>query len=141
GAVFEIKLVNGEYSFTTTSATTDQDGFLSFTDLKPGKYKITETEAPEGYIKLPKPIEVEITHENAGKAINLTNEEQNDTLAKITLEKTDSESKVFLSGAEFELSKDDMPITDHPDMTNGKFVTKNNGKFEITGLAGGTYTL
>lgn len=44
-----------------TVATTNADGFASFTGVDKGAYKLEETDAPAGYNKLSAPIAVEIT--------------------------------------------------------------------------------
>lgn len=47
GAIFELTQ-NGEL---IASATSENGGIVSFTNLKPGDYILTETSAPDGYIK------------------------------------------------------------------------------------------
>lgn len=43
-------------------AVTDSNGKVSFTDLMPGSYTITETKAPDGYALLKDPIEVTVPY-------------------------------------------------------------------------------
>lgn len=47
--------------------TTDQDGMISFTGLKPGKYSLQETKAPDGYTLLKDPIQITINSDGSVK--------------------------------------------------------------------------
>ena len=46
------------------SGTTDKDGVLLFSNLKIGKYTLTETKAPNGYLLPEKSIEIEVTNQS-----------------------------------------------------------------------------
>ena len=46
------------------SGTTDKDGVLVFSNLKIGKYTLTETKAPNGYLLPEKSIEIEVTNQS-----------------------------------------------------------------------------
>ena len=59
GAVFTLTGENGK----VYTATSDDNGYLSFTGLDAGKYTLQETEAPEGYSLNETEIPVEITAE------------------------------------------------------------------------------
>lgn len=63
GAIFKIE---GQNAYLNTG-TTDDEGKLSFSTLTPGTYTLTEETAPEGYMKLTKPIKVDIS--DKGKVI------------------------------------------------------------------------
>ncbi|ACV23442.1 Predicted outer membrane protein [Slackia heliotrinireducens] len=52
----------------------DAQGIVKFSNLKPGTYTITETDAPDSYIKLEEPIVVTVTSEGA---IELTSAQEN----------------------------------------------------------------
>ena len=57
------KLVKVEWKDSiedATEYTTGDDGIISFEGLKDGSYKLVETEAPEGYNKLPQPVDVDV---------------------------------------------------------------------------------
>ncbi|MCR5223790.1 MAG: hypothetical protein K6C11_01440, partial [Bacilli bacterium] len=60
-----------ERLLTTITAVTDENGVVSI-NAAPGKYKITETKAPEGYELNSQEFEVEVT-ENSEKSIKITN--------------------------------------------------------------------
>ena len=44
-----------------TQYTTDETGVISFEGLENGEYELIETQAPEGYNKLPKPVKVTVS--------------------------------------------------------------------------------
>ena len=68
GSIFKIQKLdndnNIDLSYTATELMTDANGKVEFTDLTIGKYRITETKAPEGYELSEDVIDVEITSEN-----------------------------------------------------------------------------
>ena len=135
-AEFKIEQTSGNYAFTSATETTDKNGVLTFTDLKPGIYEITETKAPAGYIQLSEPIIVEVTYEDVHKGTikQLANEVKNAPLAQLIVEKKDSESGVVLKGAQFKLTKDGA------DFRTG-LTTNADGKIVLTGLPAGDYAL
>lgn len=69
-----------EALLTNQTGTTDEDGLINL-NLAPGKYKITETKAPEGYRINDQVFDVEVTS-NSQKSITVTDEKV--TTAKIT---------------------------------------------------------
>ncbi len=68
GATFRIEKLddNGEVdeTFSYVEKTTGEDGKVMFSGLEVGKYRVTETKAPQGYELTKESIEVEITKEN-----------------------------------------------------------------------------
>ena len=58
GKLVEVKWVDSIED--ATKLTTEADGIISFEGLKNGSYKLVETKAPEGYNKLPQPVDVTI---------------------------------------------------------------------------------
>ena len=79
GAEFTLKKVNGEaeadaYNIEGTAIGTENNPIKSGTnavsigDLPSGKYRLTETKAPDGYTKLEKPVEFTVDRAKAGQA-------------------------------------------------------------------------
>lgn len=60
-------------SFSAISKKTDENGKIKFENLDVGKYRLTETKAPEGYNCLTNTIEVEIDDENVNIQKNVGN--------------------------------------------------------------------
>lgn len=97
-------------------------------NLKPGAYMLTETIAPNGYIKA-ESISFVLKEDMSSK----TNYVMYDDYTKVSISKQDKDTKKELSGATLELKDSDGKVVD-------KWVT--NGKaHEITRLATGKYTL
>ncbi len=68
GATFKVERIDEsgdvDNTFEAQEKTTGEDGKVKFEELEVGKYRVTETKAPEGYELLEKSKEVEITGEN-----------------------------------------------------------------------------
>ena len=103
-------------------ATSGQDGVVKFEDLPFGRYTITETKAPQGYVKA-KPIDVTIDEKNTvgiytpNQAVDggtITNEH-----TVLTVLKIDDADKKPLAGATFRIKNSD-----------GQYVSAENGKFK-----------
>lgn len=101
GAEFKLeKLIeeNGEWvvdsNFETqtgiTSSESDSLGQIKFENLTYGKYRLTETKAPEGYQLLRKPIEVDVTSENINFNVDIENRKN------IILPNTGSNTKIIV---------------------------------------------
>ncbi len=56
----------------TTSSETALLGTTMFTNLEYGKYRLTETKAPEGYHILKEPVEIEISAANVEQALTIS---------------------------------------------------------------------
>ena len=67
---------NGEVeeTFSYQELTTDKEGKVKFEGLEVGKYRVTETRAPQGYELLKDRIVVEITKENRDITLTAENE-------------------------------------------------------------------
>ena len=78
GATFRIEKLdeNGEIdeTFSYQEKTTGKDGKVKFEGLEVGKYRVTETRAPQGYELSKDSIEVEITKENRDITLTAENE-------------------------------------------------------------------
>ena len=81
GAEFKLEKLTADgkevdTSFTaviqTTSAETALLGETTFTNLEYGKYRITETKAPDGYHILKEPVEIEISAANVEQALTIS---------------------------------------------------------------------
>ena len=78
GATFRVEKLNesGEVDeeFSYQELTTDKDGKVKFEGLEVGKYRVTETRAPQGYELSKESIEIEITKENRDIRLTAENE-------------------------------------------------------------------
>lgn len=139
GAEFKLNYDSGLYSedFNSQTQTTDEDGKVEFTDLKPGIYSIEETKAPEGYILLDEAIEVEVKIDDVHLESTLSRTIENEPLAHIEVLKVDSETNVPLSNAEFKvIDNSGNDVEGYTELT-----TNDEGLLDITGLPEGDYTL
>jgi len=59
-----------EYETQTTKAIKDEDGKLVFSNLEPGKYRVTETKVPEGYSLLAETFEATIPYTKTYDSLN-----------------------------------------------------------------------
>lgn len=62
GAVFELRDLDG--NLILGNLVTDADGYITIDGLAAGKYVLSEVEAPEGYLKSDKSLEIELTGSN-----------------------------------------------------------------------------
>lgn len=70
GAIFKLSIENSSGGWTNIGElTTDVNGIASFNQLKPGRYQLEETQAPDGYKRLKDPIEFTVTAKNDDKLI------------------------------------------------------------------------
>ncbi|MEK4739812.1 MULTISPECIES: SpaA isopeptide-forming pilin-related protein [Bacillus] len=131
GAIF--KIVDQSGNDVRTDLTTDKDGKISVSDLRPGDYQFVETKAPTGYDLSAKPIPFTITKGQSGvtsvKALNSL------TTGSIALTKVDIDHRGTLEGAIFN-------ILDH----DGKIIreglkTDQHGKLIVNDLKPGNYQL
>ena len=74
GAVYELKDSNG--NVLITGLKTDEEGMLPIDNLAPGKYTLTETQAPTGYVINPNPISFTI---ESGKETSMMAYNESDT--------------------------------------------------------------
>ena len=89
-------------SWEPITGSTDDKGTLTFDKLRPGRYRLTETQAPVGYQKSYTPVDVTLQADDLGKtySVPVTNSKpQTFTFTKVAAE----DHGQTLSGAEFHL--------------------------------------
>lgn len=126
GAVFELYDSRGNLIGRTV---TDNNGNGEFLNLPYGAHVLTEVSAPAGYILDAQPRVVTITDDkvvNYGIILN-------NVFEGVELTKKDSQTGMVLSGAIFELRKD------NGDLITGDLTTDSSGKIVIDGLVPGNY--
>ena len=142
GATFELRKYepgsSTNYS-VIASGTTDNLGKLILKDLPLGSYKLVETKAPNDYMLLKDPIDVNIT--TSGDMVKLT--VKNTKLpvpGSIEITKVDDQTGKILPGATFELRKyEPGSSTNYSVIASG--TTDNLGKLILKDLPLGSYKL
>ncbi|MFA2841389.1 SpaA isopeptide-forming pilin-related protein [Bacillus paranthracis] len=131
GAVFKIVDMNG--NDVHTDLTTDKDGKISVSDLRPGDYQFIETKAPTGYDLNAKPIPFTITKgQSQVTSITALNSL---TTGSIELTKVDMDHNGTLEGAIFNILDQDGKVVREGLKTDG------HGKLIINDLKPGNYQL
>ncbi|GGI65732.1 SpaA isopeptide-forming pilin-related protein [Enterococcus alcedinis] len=118
--------------FKPITVVAGKDGKVSFENLAPGDYQITETKAASGYILNTKVIDVTIDAETAGAPEAIELADFVNYKGSVSFFKT-SEDKQLLAGAEFTLYQGKETIET---VTVGK-----DGKVQFTELSPGEYTI
>lgn len=136
GAKFRlVKVLDDNTEITIEEKTTDTNGRILYSGLEYGKYKLIETEAPQGY-QLPAGAVTdifELKSETVNPLVfNLTNESKK-SLKVVKEDKEDAAKK--LAGAVFKLfNSSNVQIGDI-------YTTDSNGEISIPDLVNGIYTL
>ena len=126
-ARFRIEHVGGTFS---KEYVTDENGEIDLTDLEPGAYKVTELEAPDGYLI-----------DDATRVIQINGNENaqfvftNTRMPSFRLVKLDSFTGEGLAGATFRIAK----IEDGTHYLDR--VTDTNGQINISDLEPGVYSV
>ncbi|GGA20614.1 SpaA isopeptide-forming pilin-related protein [Psychrobacillus lasiicapitis] len=130
GAVFELQDANG--NVIHTALTTNKDGKIVVSDLKPGNYQFVETKAPFGYDLDPTPVIFTI---DKGQSEMLKISTKNSlTLGSVELIKVDSDNKeVTLADAQFKL------LDAKGDLLKENLSTNAEGKLAVDDLKPGNY--
>lgn len=71
GAIFTL-YSDEDCTVVVDTATSDNDGYATFTGLDTGTYYLKETAAPEGYVKSDKALEVTITEDVADNTVSVS---------------------------------------------------------------------
>ncbi|MCM2675893.1 SpaA isopeptide-forming pilin-related protein [Alkalicoccobacillus plakortidis] len=132
GAEFRLETLDGE--LVAEELTTNENGRITVSDLKPGSYQFIEVVAPVGYDLSDEPYAFEIVK---GQEQSLVIQAENTlTPGSFIFTKTDSaDATLYLAGAEFALLD-----KDGAEVQTG-LVTDENGQIKIDQLAPGDYQL
>ncbi|MFC6261186.1 SpaA isopeptide-forming pilin-related protein [Levilactobacillus fujinensis] len=112
-----------------SSGTTDGQGVITMSHLKPGDYYFLETKAPSGYALNPDKVPVTVTDSDGDTPVATWPVDEKN---RVTFTKTDAENDAVLSGAVY-------------DLYNGTGIVKSglktdvNGQIHVTGLVDGDY--
>ncbi|EPC06059.1 LPXTG-domain-containing protein cell wall anchor domain, partial [Bacillus cereus IS075] len=131
GAVFKIVDMNG--NDVRADLTTDKDGKISVSDLRPGDYQFIETKAPTGYDLNAKPIPFTIT--KGQSQVTSVTALNSLTTGSIELTKVDMDHNGTLEGAIFNILDQDGKVVREGLKTDG------HGKLIINDLKPGNYQL
>ncbi|PHD28703.1 collagen-binding protein [Bacillus wiedmannii] len=129
GAVFKIVDMNG--NDVRSDLTTDKDGKISVSDLRPGDYQFIETKAPTHYDLNQNPIKFTVEKSQTTKAsVTATNSL---TKGAVELTKVDDTDGSTLEGAIFK-------IVDHNGLdVRSDLTTNKDGKVSVSDLRPGDY--
>ncbi|MEK4412371.1 SpaA isopeptide-forming pilin-related protein [Bacillus sp. FSL L8-0642] len=131
GAIFKIVDHNG--FDVRTDLTTDKDGKISVSDLRPGDYQFVETKAPIGYDLSAKPIPFTIT--KGQSQVTSVTALNSLTTGSMELTKIDIDHHGTLAGALFNILDHDGKVVREGLQTDG------HGKLIVNDLKPGNYQL
>ncbi|MEE3342742.1 MAG: SpaA isopeptide-forming pilin-related protein [Bacilli bacterium] len=103
------------------------------TDLKPGKYKLTETIAPEGYELSTESVTFEVDENGETSPVVMYNSPKKVVAPQVIINKQDSSTKEQIAGATLEVRNEKGEVVE-------TFVTETTAHV-IKNLAPGTYTI
>ncbi|CAM4070990.1 SpaA isopeptide-forming pilin-related protein [Bacillus manliponensis] len=129
GAVFNVLDCDG--NIVRKDVTTNKDGNLTVSDLKPGDYQFVETKAPTYYDLSTEPIPFTID-KGQEKLAEIT-VENSLTTGNALLTKVDAESKGVLAGATFTL------LNSNGDVIHADLTTDQDGNIFVSNLKPGNY--
>ena len=112
--------------------TTDSNGEILIPNLKPDSYVVTETEAPEGYVKDTEPQTIQIGTDGGTYKVQF----QNQPMGSLVILKKDADNGNPLSGAQFQVTTSKGAVVG---TNNGIFTTNSNGSITISNLEKGSY--
>ncbi len=141
-AVTNKPLSNAKFKVTTGDGTavgtgngvftTDNNGEILIPNLKPDSYVVTETEAPEGYVKDTEPQTIQIGTDGGTYKVQF----QNQPMGSLVILKKDADNGNPLSGAQFQVTTSKGAVVG---TNNGIFTTDSNGSITISNLEKGSY--
>ncbi|KMP76800.1 collagen-binding protein [Bacillus cereus] len=131
GAIFKIVDMNG--NDVRSDLTTDKDGKISVSDLRPGDYQFIETKAPTGYDLSAKPIPFTIT--KGQSQVTSVTALNSLTTGSMELTKIDMDHHGTLEGAIFNILDQDGKVVREGLKTDG------HGKLIVNDLKPGNYQL
>ena len=141
-AVTNKPLSNAKFKVTTGDGTavgtgngvftTGSNGEILIPNLKPDSYVVTETEAPEGYVKDTEPQTIQIGTDGGTYKVQF----QNQPIGSLVILKKDADNGNPLSGAQFQVTTSKGAVVG---TNNGIFTTDSNGSITISNLEKGSY--
>ncbi|OTW69562.1 collagen-binding protein [Bacillus thuringiensis serovar roskildiensis] len=131
GAIFKIVDMNG--NDVRSDLTTDKDGKISVSDLRPGDYQFVETKAPTGYDLSAKPIPFTIT--KGQSQVTSVTALNSLTTGSMELTKVDMDDHRTLEGAIFNILDQDGKVV------REGLKTDEHGKLIVNDLKPGNYQL
>ena len=128
GAVFKIEGIDNPFS---GEYKTDLGGMITVEDLPAGSYRVTELQAPAGYVVSgEKSQTVELSPGQLSAQLVFENLEE----AKLQIKKLDEDTNETVAGAEFQIRGIDNAY-------HGDFVTDEHGEIHVQGLVPGSYEI
>ena len=121
--------------------TTGYDGIGQSTDLFLGKYTVTESKQPSGYVLSDQSWNIELTYQDQNTAIVTESLEATNAPTKITIEKIETGTDKHLAGVQFEVWNKAM-VDDEVDpefAVKETYTTDENGMINLERLQPGTY--
>lgn len=131
----KFKVTTGDGTAVGTSNgvfTTNSNGEILISNLKPDSYVVTETEAPEGYVKDTEPQTIQIGTDGGTYKVHF----QNQPMCSLVILKKDADNGNPLSGAQFKVTTSKGDVIGR---NNGIFTTDSNGSITISYLAKDSY--
>ena len=135
GAIFRVTTADGAAVGTTGGEfRTDENGYISISDIEPSSLVVTEVQAPEGYLLDDSPKTIEIKDHQT-----YVLEFFNQPLGNLIIHKLDSVTKEPLEGVQFKITYADGRVVDADNgqlSSNGLYWTDENGQIKIAGITG-----
>ncbi|EDP68177.1 hypothetical protein CAT7_11370 [Carnobacterium sp. AT7] len=131
-AVFEIR--DSKDNLIQSGLTSNNNGKVKVNGLAPGKYTISETQAPEGYVRNTDVVEFDIKDTTKGKPATVQLGQFINYQGSLEILKVDENEKA-LQGAEFSILDNDGK------KVYSQLKSDNEGRILVEGLAPGYYSL